>query len=102
MKLETKILILLQNQQGLSESLIKEILKISLDERGPQIRTTLNRLKKEKALTESNRLIKITGNGLKRLPRAKGKIEYRLPYWLKNWTMIFFEIPEREKRKGIN
>jgi len=85
MDVGTKILILLSNQKGLSENSIIDILKISLD---------CKKLKTKKTLKEL-----ITGNGLKRLPRAKGMIEYNLPYWLKNWTMLIFEIPESQKNK---
>ncbi len=99
MDLETKILVLLSNQKGLSENLITDILKISLDQKKPVIKKALLSLEKAGAIDSVDGLFKITGNGLKRLPRAKGKLEYDIPYWLKSWTMLIFEIPESQKNK---
>jgi phenylacetic acid degradation operon negative regulatory protein len=99
MELETKILILLADRKELNSTVIKKILKISLDEKKRLVDKTIKKLKQAKAIKENGQLFKITGNGLKRLPRAKEQLSYQLPYWLGNWAMLIFDIPESQKKK---
>jgi phenylacetic acid degradation operon negative regulatory protein len=99
MKSSIKILVLLSDQKGMSPNLIEEVVKISLDQPKSKTRTDLTELKEAGAVENDGELVKITGNGLKRLPRARGKLEYNLPYWLRSWSLLMFEIPESEKNK---
>ncbi len=97
MTLGTKILVFLGNRKGISSSQIKEIFKVSLDKSERKVSQTIKDLKRVGAIKENKRKLKITGNGLKRLPRVKESLSYRLPYWLSGWTMLIFDIPEKQK-----
>jgi phenylacetic acid degradation operon negative regulatory protein len=99
MKIENKVLLLLSSKEKMSQSLITEILKIVFDLDEKKVIKKLDDLEKVNAVKCEKGVYQITGNGLKRLPRPKGKVDYSLPYWLKNWTMLIFEIPEKEKSK---
>lgn len=99
MKVETKILLLLSDKEALEKNLIVKILKISQKIPGEKTRSNLRKLETANAISCIKEKYQITGNGLKRLPRPKGKLDYSLSYWLKNWTMLIFEIPEKNKNK---
>jgi len=99
MNSQTMVLLLLAQGQGAKTSAIKEILKISLDQSQNSINQAIKELKKAGAIDEKKRKLRATGNGRKRLPRIKKQLNYRLPYWLSNWTMLIFDIPEKDKKK---
>jgi len=99
MNTATKVLVLLQDQKAISANLIKKTLKVCAQDPEQETNKALNQLKRAKAVQETDDLCRITGNGLKRLPRIKEKLEYNLPYWLGSWTMFIFEISEKEKNK---
>lgn len=99
MEISTQALILLQDQKGIKPNLIKETLKVSVNAKSRDCSQALAKLKKDQAVEKIKQELIITGAGQKRLPRIKEQLTYNLPYWLKNWTMLIFEIPETEKNK---
>lgn len=97
MDLKASIAYLLRDQKGMSESALAEILKSVLGTKSTELKKSLSEMKKKGEIVQEEELIKATARAKRRIPKTE-KIRYILPLWHRRWTMIVFNIPEKEKK----
>ncbi len=97
MDLKASIAYLLRDQKGMSESALAEILKSVLGTKSSELKKALKEMEKKGEIVRKEDLIKTTARAKRRIPKTQ-KIKYVLPLWHRRWTMIVFNIPEKEKK----
>lgn len=98
MYIEKMILYLLRHNQGLSGDEVAEIIKAIGTKEETQIKKTIKKLINGNDIKEKEGQLTLLSNARRKMLKPNQRVTYNGPRWGSRWTMVLFDIPERNKK----
>lgn len=98
MQTEKLILYLLRDGRGLNSNSIKEITSVVAGKKDKEAETILKKLLESKDLKLKDDLFQVMAKAKRKMIKINPGVKYGKIKWGRRWTMIIFDIPERDKK----
>jgi len=98
MRIEKMILYVLRNNQKLTSSEIVEIIKSVSKHKEKEIQLILKKLTDSQDIKEKDGHLTLMAKARRKMIKPDKKVNYNGIKWGRRWTMVLFDIPERNKK----
>lgn len=98
MRIEKMILYILRNNQSLNLGEIKEIIKSVSSYRENEIEEVVKKLIGSNDIKEKESNLTLMAKARRKMIKPNNKVPYNGVKWGRRWTMVLFDIPEKNKK----
>lgn len=98
MRSDKMIFYLLRNDCELNKNEIEEIIISVAKTRKSKIKKTINQLIKSGDIGEKSDQLRLMAKARRKMIKPDGRVNYSGLKWQRHWTMVLFDIPERNKK----